>query len=141
MEESKARKRSELRHIANAVDQYKVYRDCARNTLKSLDHHDAKRQDDVTVSLKYETSESNIIQPIFDSILKKIDEQNMSKEPERSSRPRVYMDIAVDGKLRGRIVYELYDDIVPITAENFRALCTGEKVRLPCCNHRIFLFF
>jgi len=39
----------------------------------------------------------------------------------------VFLDIETDGEALGRIVIELHTDVVPITAENFRALCTGEK--------------
>jgi len=41
--------------------------------------------------------------------------------------PRCFLDITADGKPLGRIVVELRSDVVPKTAENFRALCTGEK--------------
>jgi len=41
--------------------------------------------------------------------------------------PRVFFDIAVGNKPTGRLVFELFSSTVPKTAENFRALCTGEK--------------
>jgi len=41
--------------------------------------------------------------------------------------PRVYFDVALGGTPAGRVTIELRADVVPRTAENFRALCTGEK--------------
>ncbi|XP_011306836.1 peptidyl-prolyl cis-trans isomerase D [Fopius arisanus] len=41
--------------------------------------------------------------------------------------PIVFLDVAIDGEKVGRIIIELFKDTVPRTAENFRALCTGEK--------------
>ncbi len=41
--------------------------------------------------------------------------------------PRVYFDITIGGAPAGRVVFELFADVTPKTAENFRALCTGEK--------------
>jgi cyclophilin family peptidyl-prolyl cis-trans isomerase len=43
------------------------------------------------------------------------------------SRSRVFFDVSIDDEAAGRIVFELYNDVVPKTAENFRALCTGEQ--------------
>ena len=44
-----------------------------------------------------------------------------------ASNPRVFFDMTVGGAPAGRVVMELYANDVPRTAENFRALCTGEK--------------
>merc|ERR1712072_381346 len=46
-------------------------------------------------------------------------------EPEISDK--VFFDIEIGGKPAGRITMGLFGKNVPKTAENFRALCTGEK--------------
>merc|ERR550519_371780 len=50
--------------------------------------------------------------------------KNLSAE---APLPRVYFDLSADGEKLGRVTMELRSDVVPKTAENFRALCTGEK--------------
>ncbi|KAK8314783.1 hypothetical protein V6Z11_A01G183100 [Gossypium hirsutum] len=44
-----------------------------------------------------------------------------------ASNPKVFFDMTIGGQPAGRIVMELFADCTPRTAENFRALCTGEK--------------
>ena len=40
---------------------------------------------------------------------------------------KVFINLALQGgKDFGRINFKLFNDVVPKTAENFRALCTGE---------------
>ncbi|MER6121076.1 peptidylprolyl isomerase [Streptomyces sp. A0642] len=40
---------------------------------------------------------------------------------------KVYFDITINDEPAGRIVFNLFDDVVPKTAENFRQLATGEQ--------------
>jgi cyclophilin family peptidyl-prolyl cis-trans isomerase len=48
-------------------------------------------------------------------------------EPEQEKKnPLVFFEIAVDEVSIGHIEFELFADVVPKTAENFRCLCTGE---------------
>ena len=39
---------------------------------------------------------------------------------------KVFMDFTIGSKAAGRVVFELFSDITPKTAENFRGLCTGK---------------
>ena len=56
-----------------------------------------------------------------------------SKLPDfKQTNVQTFFDIAIgeegeDGYEKGRVVFEVFDKDVPKTAENFRALCTGEK--------------
>ena len=51
----------------------------------------------------------------------------VSSSSTMSSNPIVFFDLSANGKKLGRVEMELFKDVVPKTAENFRALCTGEK--------------
>ncbi|KAJ7650599.1 cyclophilin-like domain-containing protein [Roridomyces roridus] len=65
-------------------------------------------------------------------------------------RPRVFLDLQHGEQPLGRVIFELFNDEVPRTCENFRALCTGEKglstTGIPlyykgCTSHRIIKDF
>ncbi|XP_040513555.1 E3 SUMO-protein ligase RanBP2 isoform X38 [Gallus gallus] len=45
----------------------------------------------------------------------------------KDTNPVVYFNVSANDEPLGRITMELFANIVPRTAENFRALCTGEK--------------
>lgn len=61
-------------------------------------------------------------------------EEALKEVKEEVKRPKgnpfVYLDFSIvqpgDGKPR-RVIFELFADVVPKTAENFRCLCTGER--------------
>lgn len=60
----------------------------------------------------------------------KITDDNKSAKTAQSkavANPKVYFDIRIGSQYTGRITIELRADVVPKTAENFRALCTHEK--------------
>jgi len=59
------------------------------------------------------------------AIVSTSDAKKKKKGPKITSK--VFFDVTIDGKDAGRIVMGLYGKTVPKTAENFRALCTGEK--------------
>lgn len=40
---------------------------------------------------------------------------------------KAYFDITINDEPAGRITFNLFEDVVPKTVENFRALATGEK--------------
>lgn len=44
-----------------------------------------------------------------------------------AQRSRVFFDIKIGDGEPHRVAFELFNDVVPKTADNFRALCTGEK--------------
>ena len=62
-----------------------------------------------------------------------VKEENESENPKLpypspgKANPKVFFDMTVCGKPVGRIVMELFADTTPRTADNFCALCIGEK--------------
>lgn len=54
-----------------------------------------------------------------------IGKKNWLMAPSRK-HPQVYLDFMLGSKPIGRVVFELFTDLTPKTAENFRGLCTGD---------------
>ncbi|CAE7036159.1 cyp41 [Symbiodinium microadriaticum] len=52
-----------------------------------------------------------------------------ANQPQRikENRAKVFLEVELHKRKLGRIVLELFGDVVPKTAENFRCLCTGER--------------
>ncbi|CAB3996223.1 Peptidyl-prolyl cis-trans isomerase D [Paramuricea clavata] len=46
---------------------------------------------------------------------------------EKKENPRCFFDVTIGDKPEGRIYFELFADVCPKTAENFRSLCVGDK--------------
>ena len=46
-----------------------------------------------------------------------------------------FFDVSVGDKPLGRVEFKLYDDVVPKTADNFRALCVGDKGKVSGVRH------
>ncbi len=71
-----------------------------------------------------------ILTPSEASALRAIEEAAAAARRERVERagnPRVYFDVAIDGMPTGRMEFVLYARESPRHAENFRAMCTGER--------------
>jgi peptidylprolyl isomerase len=47
--------------------------------------------------------------------------------PAPAARVQVFFEVEIDGSPIGRITFELFNDKLPLTCDNFRSLCTGEK--------------
>jgi len=91
--------------------------DGQRATYKDADSDKGKAlKEKYATEADLETSIKEMFQKKWDGLLGKA-----------SKCPRVFFDITLDGEKTGRIVMMLRGDVVPKTAENFRALCTNEK--------------
>lgn len=58
-----------------------------------------------------------------------------------STRSKVFFDISIGGKTAGRVVFELFDDITPKTAENFKQLCLKTPGYKDSIFHRVIKDF
>jgi peptidyl-prolyl isomerase G (cyclophilin G) len=51
----------------------------------------------------------------------------------RNKNPIVFLDISIGDGPDERMIFELFANVAPLTAENFRALCTVVKASVLLC--------
>ncbi|KYN00494.1 PREDICTED: peptidyl-prolyl cis-trans isomerase D [Cyphomyrmex costatus] len=59
--------------------------------------------------------------------MKEPSEENNDSLLTNEDNPVVFLDVAIGPEKVGRVIIELFKNVVPRTAENFRVLCTGER--------------
>ena len=99
-QEGAPHRRADLRHVSRAI----------RQVREAIDHQYDRACVDVAVENMYGKNDPP------------------SKNGRTSDLSAVFMDFAVNGRPLGRVGFKLYDDQTPLTAENFRQLCTHKQV-------------
>jgi peptidyl-prolyl isomerase E (cyclophilin E) len=84
---------------------------------------DEDNEDEESIELSSQLIEKNRLEKL------EAEKQENDNLPAKiiKTNPRVYMDIKIGKRDCGRIIIELRADVVPMTSENFRQLCTHEK--------------
>ena len=107
------------------------YEDAAEDLKKAIEieaNDDTLKKELHAVKLKIK-AETEKAKKAFKNMFSQQIYNETEKKVEYSdpSNPIVFMDIKVGDNEPKRVEFELFKTIVPKTAENFRALCTGEK--------------
>ncbi|KAF0693110.1 Aste57867_15878 [Aphanomyces stellatus] len=87
-------------------------------------HNPSKMSDVDTLVASYAGREAHLFEKLEAKYCPKL--QPTLTPLTNDSHTKVYLDILLHGAVT-RVVMRLLQDVVPITAENFRCLCTGEK--------------
>jgi len=67
----------------------------------------------------------------FGGFFNKVDmykeKKSLLQPNQNGDNPHVFFTISQGDEVLGKVIMQIYSDVTPKTAENFRALCTGEK--------------
>lgn len=72
--------------------------------------------------------------------IKKHKTKNKKNKKQKKNQDFVFLEIGTNGKKLGKIIIELFSEIVPLTCENFRTLCINGLYKKSCF-HRIIRDF